>query len=97
MTWKIEKLPNHKSKIFRLSGRIEGGNLGELESFLGGEANGQRVVLDLSGVKLVDQEVVAFLAKCERTGMNLRNCPEYIREWIEREGDNPGARRERGM
>jgi len=91
LTWKIEKLPDDKSKIFRLSGRIEADNLGELESFLRSEANGRAVCLDLSGVRLVDQKVVSFLARCESTGTSLRNCPAYIREWIERGAAISGA------
>lgn len=55
----------------------------ELESLLQSESD-QRVILDLAGVKLVDQDVVAFLANRECAGIKLRNCPAYIREWINR-------------
>jgi hypothetical protein len=30
---------------------------------------------------------VKFLRSCERDGMNLENCPAYVREWIDREKD----------
>jgi hypothetical protein len=39
----------------------------------------------LKEVKLVDRDVVSFLAGCEAKGVKLVNCPAYIREWIERE------------
>jgi hypothetical protein len=42
----------------------------------------KRVVLDLAEVTLVDREAVRFLAACDVRGIGLRNCPEFIREWI---------------
>jgi len=41
--------------------------------------------LDLRDVKLVDQQVVTFLTRCQASGTRLRNYPPYIREWIPRE------------
>jgi hypothetical protein len=43
------------------------------------------IVLDLDQVTLVDVEVVRFLKAAEREGVELRNCPPFIREWIARE------------
>ena len=34
---------------------------------------------------LVDREAVNLLAFSEFNGLELRNCPAYIREWITRE------------
>ena len=82
--WKIEGASDNGFKVLRLSGRLEGDHLAELKAFLDAEAKGRPVVLDLGGVKLVDQEVVAFLADCEKAGTKLRNCPPYIREWMGR-------------
>jgi hypothetical protein len=42
LTWKTEKLPDDKFKIFRLSGRLEGDNLEELQSFLVHELDAAR-------------------------------------------------------
>jgi hypothetical protein len=39
----------------------------------------------MAEVTLVDVEVVRFLGSCETQGVELRNCPVYIREWIARE------------
>jgi hypothetical protein len=39
-------------------------------------------VLDLAEVTLVDREAVRFLAVCNMRGIELRNCPEFIREWM---------------
>jgi anti-anti-sigma regulatory factor len=67
--------------VFRLSGRMDAENLGELEALLGAES-GDNIVLDLKDLTLVDQDVVSFLRRCETEGIQLRNCPAYIREWI---------------
>jgi hypothetical protein len=49
-----------------------------------GRQNG-RVVIGLEEVAPVDREAVAFLALSEINGIELRNCPAYIREWVDRE------------
>jgi hypothetical protein len=69
--------------IFSLSGRIQAGDAVELRKLVG--AQGQRVVLDLKEVKLVDRTAVRFLALSEAEGIELRNPSPYIREWITRE------------
>jgi len=43
------------------------------------------VVLDLKEVARVDVEAVRFLGACVVQGIELRNCPPYITEWIRRE------------
>ena len=75
--------------VFKLSGRMDAENVGELEKLLSAEASGRRIVLDLKDLRLVDQEVVSFLRRCETDSIQLKNCPAYIREWItgEREAD----------
>jgi anti-anti-sigma regulatory factor len=70
--------------IFTLSGRIEAEDVTELRHLLALEAVGQRLVLDLRNVTLVNQDAVNFLAGCETDSIKLENCPAYIREWIER-------------
>jgi len=59
----------------------------ELQKLLGSEAGDHSLVLDLNEVRLVDRDVVSFLASCEAKGITLANCPAYIREWIAREKD----------
>jgi anti-anti-sigma regulatory factor len=83
--FKIQKSSNGKSVVFSLSGRITGAVLAELQKLLKGEARDHNVALDLKDVKLVDRDVVIFLASCEAKGMKVANCPRYIREWIEKE------------
>lgn len=84
--WKIRKLTDGDRIVLNVSGRIEAEELVELEKVLSSEETDHRQVeLDLQDVKLVDQEVIGFLAGCEARGTRLRNCPPYIREWIARE------------
>ena len=41
------------------------------------------IALDLGDVRLVDREAIKFLSTCEADGIILKNCPSYVREWIE--------------
>jgi anti-anti-sigma regulatory factor len=88
--WKIRKLLDREFVVLSLSGRIEADQLAELERILASEAGDQNIVLDLEEVKLVDQDVVGFLARCESDGIRLAKCPAYIREWITRRSDVNG-------
>ena len=71
---------------FTLSGRIEEEELAELQKLLKSEVGttSKAIVLDLTDVKLLHREAVKFLASCEADGIELRNCPSYVREWIEK-------------
>ena len=71
--------------VFALSGRIRTEYVAELQNLVDFAAAKNSVVLDLKEVRLVDREAVQFLARCETEGVELDNCPAYIREWIERE------------
>jgi anti-anti-sigma regulatory factor len=73
--------------VFTVSGRMDADNLAELKNLIGSEAAGRRIVLDLKELTLVDRDTVRFLEQCDSTGIQLRNCPAYIREWIARERD----------
>ena len=70
--------------VLSISGRIEANELLELQKAVPSEETARQTVeLDLDNLKLVDQQAVTFLAFCEAGGIRLRNCPAYIREWIE--------------
>jgi hypothetical protein len=51
------------------------------------DADYRTIVLDLRDVRLADRDEVKFLRDCEADGMQLENCPAYVREWMEREKD----------
>lgn len=73
--------------IFILSGRIEEKHIQELRELVDAEAHPTEIVLDLEEVRLVDQDAVGFLADCEAKGIELMNCPSYVRKWIDTRSD----------
>jgi hypothetical protein len=83
--WKVQKVADGDLVLLNLGGRLEGRELTELQRVIASESANRKIALDLRDVKLVDQETVTFLARCETGGAQLRNCPGYIREWINRE------------
>ena len=68
--------------VMKLSGRMRTENVGELEKLVSAEADGRRIILDLKDLRLVDQDAVNFLRRCEADSITLKNCPAYIRRWI---------------
>jgi len=91
---RIQKGPEGPAFMtFSLSGRIQSEHVAELGTLLQGER--RRVVLDLKEVTLVCCDAVRFLGACESRGIELRNSPAYVREWILRErscgADSQGA------
>ena len=59
----------------------------ELHELLDAETKPTEVTLDLTEVKLVDREAIRFLAACKARGIDLKDCPSYIRRWIEQGSD----------
>jgi anti-anti-sigma regulatory factor len=85
---KIQRSANGEV-VFTLSGRLEAENVTDLSALLAAEPEGRPLVLDLKDVVLVNRDIVRFLGAREATGIVLRNCPPYIREWITREEEQP--------
>jgi hypothetical protein len=81
---RIQRKANGKV-IFILSGRIEAEDIDELRKLFDLEDASRKIALDLRDVTLVDRDGVKFLATREVNGIQLENCPAYIREWIGRE------------
>ena len=91
LMWKVRRVEDQGRLVLKLIGRLEGNQLAELEDAFGSEAVVPSLILDLTDVRLVDQEAVRFLADCEASGVQLRNYPAYIREWIDAEKASPEA------
>jgi hypothetical protein len=89
---RIQRKANGKV-IFILSGRIEAEDSDELRRLFELEDASRKIALDLRDVTLVDRDGVKFLTACEVDGIELENCPAYVREWIGRE--SRPARRQR--
>jgi anti-anti-sigma regulatory factor len=68
------------SVTFSLSGRIEAKHVDELRELI--EAEHGKIFLDLEEVKLVNRDAVGFLSSCDARGIELRNCPPYVHQWI---------------
>ena len=84
---KVHKSEVTGTTVFFLSGRIEESHLPELKELIYADANLAHKMLDLAEVKLVDLEAVAFIAGCEAAGIELKNCPPYVRVWIDTRRD----------
>jgi hypothetical protein len=83
MTLKIESASDGKTATLRLSGRIEEDHLAAIQAEV--RRYRPRLAFNLAEATLVDREVVCFLAAQEEEGVELVECPRYIREWIARE------------
>jgi hypothetical protein len=71
--------------LFTLSGRLDEEHIAELETLIGVEAKGRRIILDLKDMTLTGQDGINFLARCEAANIALMNCDPYVREWIARQ------------
>ena len=89
MTLKIATASDGETAVLRLSGQIDEDHLAQLDVEI--RRYRPRLVFDLAETTLVDRAVVQFLAAREGEGIELVNCPRYIREWITRERDSVGA------
>ena len=92
MTLKIEIASDGETATLRLCGQIDQDHLDAIEAEL--RRYRPRLVFDLAEAALVDRAVVQFLAAREGEGVELLNCPRYIREWIGRE---PPTLQDRGQ
>ena len=80
---KIEKDNGGCFTKLRLSGRIQSDQICSIRSEMNDGCTSK--VLDLSEISLVDLAAVRFLISCEDEGVELVQCPAYVREWMLRE------------
>ena len=76
-----------------ISGRITEECVDTLRALL--EQEKGVVTIDLKDVLIVDREAIKLLAVSESNGVELRNCPAYIREWVTRETADRNKSKER--
>jgi anti-anti-sigma regulatory factor len=77
---KIESRRDGETVTLRISGQIDEDHLAAIQAEL--RRFRPTLVFDLSQATLVDRAVVQFLAAREGEGIELLNCPRYIRIWI---------------
>jgi hypothetical protein len=83
MTCRIDRLSFEQGVVLRISGRIAAEDLDVVRAAL------EKVVaIDLAEIELLDRDAVKLLAINEANGIELRNCPAYIREWLTRERES---------
>ena len=71
--------------VLRVSGRIDGAYVARLRESMEKEKTTKGgLAIDLAEVTLVSQEAVEALAVAEAIGIELRDCPAYVREWVSR-------------
>ena len=80
---RVEKESDGCVTRLRLSGRIQSDRIHCIREEM--NRGRGRIILDLSEVTLVDISVVRFLIGCEDEGVQLAQCPSYVREWLFRE------------
>ena len=84
MACRIDRVPAERDfVVLRISGRITQDEIAVLRAAIDQER--AAVAIDLAEVGLVDRAAVDLLVLSEGRGIVLRNCPAYIREWVDRE------------
>lgn len=69
-----------------LVGSVSADVLPEIDRLVGdGQRTQGRVSLDLSEVTLMDRMAARFFAEQLHRGVELLDCPNYLRHWISRE------------
>ena len=84
MTLRMEKVSTGREPGLLLAGRMRADELDSVSIHI--RAHGAKWV-DLEEVSLVDVESVRFLISCKVAGVELRQCPAYVREWMSREAN----------
>jgi hypothetical protein len=78
---KVQRTANGKV-VFAVSGRLEADSLSDLAALLAQEPLTRGVILELKDLVLVDRAAIGFLRACVEKGIELRNCPQYVRIWL---------------
>jgi hypothetical protein len=84
MSCRVDRVDSSESlAVLFVSGCVTGEHVEMLRGVL--EQESGEFAVDLRNVLLVDREAVKLLAVSEANGVELRNCPPYIREWVTKE------------
>jgi hypothetical protein len=83
---KVQRTANGEV-VFAVSGQLDAGGLRELSALLALEPSTRTMTLELRDLVLVDRNAIGFLRACAEKGIELRNCPQYIRIWMASDED----------
>jgi hypothetical protein len=81
--FKIERDSGGSVANFRLIGHIQSDGIACIRKAMDGGCACK--ILDVREVNLVDLGVIRFLISCEDEGIELAQCPPWVREWMVRE------------
>jgi ABC-type transporter Mla MlaB component len=74
------------ARTVALIGTIGREYISELESVVQRAARDRRrLSFDLSQVRLVDRDALAFFVSCEERHVRLAGCPAFLRRWLKSE------------
>jgi len=85
MTCRIDRLSTEQGLVLHISGRIAAEAVEVVRAALD---EFPVVAIEIADVEVVDGDAVKLLAHTEAEGIELRNCPAYIREWITKERES---------
>jgi hypothetical protein len=84
VTFKIERLVGKENAtVLRVCGRVQIECVNTIRELI--EAENTGIVLDLLEVTLADGDAASFFAFCELKGVELKNCPAFLRGWVDKE------------
>ncbi len=86
LAYRIQRLAEPGAIVFVLSGELDSEHSMRLSELIAAEVTGP-VRVDLKDLTLVDRAGVHFLSRLHAQGIELVNCPDYIRRWIAAEED----------
>jgi hypothetical protein len=85
MTFRIDWLVGRENTIvLHGCGRVDVECVNTLKDLIEAESSAE-IVLNLSEVTLANRDAATFLAVCELKGIELRNCPAFLRGWVDTE------------
>jgi anti-anti-sigma regulatory factor len=88
MTCRIERTVQPDATVFLVSGTMDAAHTLQLEELLRHEGE-KRVLIDLRDTTLVDRDAIRFLARMAASGLELLNCPGYVRRSIAAANNEP--------
>lgn len=80
MTCKIERLTAEGVVVLRVSGHIRSEHVSIIKKLIAREEG--QIAFDLTEITLAERVAVGYLAVWELGGIEIRNCPPFLREWI---------------
>jgi hypothetical protein len=84
MTFRIERLVSGENAIvLHVCGLVDIECVSTIKELI--EEEGGEIALDLFEVTLANRDAATFLAVCELKGIELRNCPAFLRGWVDKE------------